>query len=400
MTLRSGADERFARFELIGWWDQSRLRDAKVAVVGVGALGNEIVKNCALLGVGHLAVIDVDRVETSNLSRSVLFRPADAGRHKVEAAARAAREIYPEMRVAAIVGDVVHDVGLGLFRWADLVLGALDNREARLAVNRHCYTVGTAWIDGAIESLSGVARVFRPPDGACYECTLSEADWKMLDQRHSCTLLNRELVQFGKVPTTPTTASVIAGIQCQEALKLLHDRPALAGSGFVFDGVAHSSYLVSYERNPECFSHDPLERVREVNRRAYDVPVAEALAWAREDLGPGARLEFVRELLMALDCPSCGRSERKFRPLSAVSEREGACPSCHARRAPKLFHRVDGEEDFLDRTLAEIGLPRWDVVVGVAGDERQGYELAGDRVSVLGPGNGQGQRSDPQGGRP
>jgi molybdopterin/thiamine biosynthesis adenylyltransferase len=398
MTLRS-ADERFARFELIDWWDQARLRDAKLAVVGIGALGNEIVKNCALLGVGHLAVIDADRVETSNLSRSVLFRSADAGRPKVEAAARAAREIYPKIEVAAIAGDVVHDVGLGLFRWADLVLGALDNREARLAVNRHCYRVGTAWIDGATESLSGVARVFCPPDGACYECTLSEVDWELLEQRHSCTLLNRELLQFDRVPTTPTTASVIAGIQCQEGLKLLHDRPALSGSGFVFDGVGHSSYLVSYTRNPDCLSHEPLERVREVDRRADDVSVGEALAWAQKDLGPAASLEFVRELLLSLDCPSCGRSERVFRPLSAVSEREGECPSCGARRIPKLFHRVDGREDFLDQTLTEIGLPPWDVVVGLAGHERQGYELAGDRVSVLGPIAGEaGTSLDTQGG--
>lgn len=387
MTLRS-ADDRFARFGLIGWWDQARLRDAKLVVVGVGALGNEIVKNCALLGVGHLVVIDVDRVETSNLSRSVLFRPADAGRPKVEAAARAAREIYPEIEVAEIAGDVVHDVGLGLFRWADVVLGALDNREARLAVNRHCYRVGRVWIDGATESLSGVARVFCPPEGACYECTLSEVDWQLLDQRHSCTLLNRELVEFDRVPTTPTTASVIAGIQCQEGLKLLHGRPGLSGSGFVFDGVGHSSYLVSYTRNPDCLSHEVLERVREVDRRVNEVRVEEALAWARRDLGPAASLEFVRELLMALDCPSCGRSERVFRPLSAVSELEGECPSCQARRIPKLFHRVDGREDFLDRTLAEVGLPAWDVVVGVAGKERQGYELAGDRVSVLGPSAG------------
>src|SRR4029453_3170863 len=133
--MTQSGNEGFARVELIEWWDQAKLRNARVVAVGVGALGNEIVKNCALLGLGHLAIIDLDRVETSNLSRSVLFRPADAGRLKVEAAARAAREIYAEMEVSAIAGDVVHDVGLGLFRWADVVLGALDNREARLAVN-------------------------------------------------------------------------------------------------------------------------------------------------------------------------------------------------------------------------------------------------------------------------
>ena len=54
-------EDRFDRFRLIGWWDQERLRAARVLVVGAGALGNEIIKNLALLGVGRLFVADRDR---------------------------------------------------------------------------------------------------------------------------------------------------------------------------------------------------------------------------------------------------------------------------------------------------------------------------------------------------
>lgn len=75
-------EDRFARFRLIGWWDQQRLSAAKVLVVGAGALGNEIVKNLALLGVGNLLIADLDRIENSNLSRSVLYRAADQGCRK------------------------------------------------------------------------------------------------------------------------------------------------------------------------------------------------------------------------------------------------------------------------------------------------------------------------------
>ena len=64
-------------------------------VVGAGALGNEIIKNLALLGVGRVFVADRDRIERSNLSRSVLFREADCGRSKAEVAAERARELFP-----------------------------------------------------------------------------------------------------------------------------------------------------------------------------------------------------------------------------------------------------------------------------------------------------------------
>jgi adenylyltransferase/sulfurtransferase len=91
----TGAQDRFDRFRLIGWWDQDRLSQARVLVIGAGALGNEIVKNLALLGIGHVFVADRDRVENSNLSRSILFREQDCGRPKAEVVAqRAARPTF------------------------------------------------------------------------------------------------------------------------------------------------------------------------------------------------------------------------------------------------------------------------------------------------------------------
>src|SRR6516165_5841408 len=96
LRVAPDADEdRFARFRLISWWDQQRLASARVLVIGAGALGNEILKNLALLGVGRVFLADLDRVANSNLSRSVLFREADCGRPKVEVAAERAHEIYP-----------------------------------------------------------------------------------------------------------------------------------------------------------------------------------------------------------------------------------------------------------------------------------------------------------------
>src|SRR5882757_2896011 len=83
---RAAEDDRFHRFKLIGWWDQARLARAKVLVIGAGALGNEIIKNLAMLGVGNVLVADMDRIENSNLSRSVLYRATDNGQFKATVA--------------------------------------------------------------------------------------------------------------------------------------------------------------------------------------------------------------------------------------------------------------------------------------------------------------------------
>jgi len=211
-------EARFSRFGLISWWDQKKLSAARVLVIGAGALGNEIIKNLALLGVGNVFIADKDCIENSNLSRSVLYRESDAGKSKAEVAARAAKEIYPQINVAYFHGDVVHDLGAGVFRWADLVIGGLDNREARITINRHCFRVNRPWIDGAIEQIQGVARVFVPSgDGPCYECTMSERDWKVLQARRSCNLLTRREMEGGKTPTTPTISSKRCCCNCSAA---------------------------------------------------------------------------------------------------------------------------------------------------------------------------------------
>ncbi|MBW3543570.1 MAG: ThiF family adenylyltransferase [Planctomycetes bacterium] len=379
----SASEGRFARFELIGWWDQRRLSAARVLVIGAGALGNEILKNLALVGVRHVVVVDRDRVEHSNLSRSVLFRESDCGQFKAHVAATRARDIFPDMRVRSIVGNAVYDLGLGLYRWADVVLGGLDNREARVAINLAAARTGRVWIDGAIERLDGVARVFDPACGPCYECTMSDIDWKMLEARRSCALLTRDEMQEGKVPTTPTTASVVAGIQCQEAVKLLHGLDTIAGRGFVFDGTHHQSYLVQYTQKPDCLAHDPYEPIETLEAGTVHTTVGEFLERVRGDLGAEAVVEVNQDLLEALECPQCGGRERLLTSLGRVTEAQGRCPDCGQPRRPVTFHTIDGGASFLDRTLAEIGVPPWDILAGRRGLAQRFYEFEGDREAVL-----------------
>jgi molybdopterin/thiamine biosynthesis adenylyltransferase len=377
-------DGRFSRFELISWWDQPRLRRARVLVIGAGALGNEIVKNCALLGIGHILVADMDRIEHSNLSRSVLFRESDAGRFKADVACQSARAIYPDIAAHPFIGNIVHDLGWGAYFWADVILGGLDNREARVAINQAAAFAGKPWIDGAIEVLQGVARVFDPASGACYECTMSAVDWKILESRRSCALLTRDEMQEGKVPTTPTTASIIAGIQVQEAVKQLHGLPTMAGQGLVFDGLSVEPYRVQYPRKADCMGHDRHQRLVSLGCGVADLTVGDLVARARKDLGPDAVVGLSRDIIVRLVCPSCGRSDERFARLGQVKESEAACSSCGQRRVPETLLTLGLDETLDRRTVGEIGVPRFDVVTARRGEESVSYLFDGDAVAVLG----------------
>ena len=103
-------EDRFQRFSLIGWWDQKRIRNAKVLVIGAGALGNEIVKNLSLLGIGNMLIADLDNIENSNLSRSILYREKNNGSSKAEVAAHSAKDIFPDLKVNAFHGNIIYDL--------------------------------------------------------------------------------------------------------------------------------------------------------------------------------------------------------------------------------------------------------------------------------------------------
>ena len=382
--LEAPEEGRFQRFSLMGWWDQEKIRNAKVLVIGAGALGNEIIKNLALLGFGNLLIADLDLIENSNLSRSVLYRAKNNGQPKAVVAAQSARDIFPDIRVHSFHGDIIHDLGAGVYHWADIVLAGLDNREARLSINRNCWKVNKPWIDGAIEQISGVARMF-VPDGPCYECTMSETDWQLLNRRRSCNLLSREEMETGKTPTTPTISSIIAGVQCQEAVKYLHGMETIAGKGFVFNGVTADSYLIEYQRNDDCYSHDTAEEIIPLPKKVAETSVRELLGLAREKLGREAILELGRDVVSGFHCPYCKEDQELFASLGKVRGEEALCPRCGHKREVKTLFTLDGSQALSDRTFAELGVPPFDIVWARNREHLVGFEFAGDASAVLGP---------------
>lgn len=387
VKIELAGEARYHRQTLIPWWDQQRVAAAKLLVVGAGALGNEIGKLLALTGIGRVLFFDPDTIERSNLSRSVLFRDSDEGRPKVDALVARMCELNPEVRVVGRAENVIERAGLGLFIWADVVIGAVDNREARLFINSACARVGRTWVDGGIEGLGGVIRVFEPARSACYECTMGATDWKLVAERRSCAMLARNAAALGHVPSTAVAASIVAGLEVQEALKHLHGQPTLLGEGLHLDGLWADISRVAYPRREDCLGHDSLGPITPLPVASDRVTLGELLDRAERELGEGAVLELSRDVIIRLVCPACGAEDRQGRVLGSVREREAACPSCGTHRVVSIAASVarDGEID-LALTPAALGLPLYDVIAARNGAERRlAWLLAGDAAQALGP---------------
>jgi adenylyltransferase/sulfurtransferase len=365
LNLEDINENKYSRLELISWWDQPVLRRAKVLVVGCGALGNEIIKNLAMLGVGNIFVIDMDNVERSNLTRSVLFRMEDDGKPKAEVAAKRAMEINPDVKIKYFVGNIFN-LGLGVFNEMDIVICGLDNREARLFVNQSCYKVNKPWIDGAIEVLSGVARMFIPSTEICYECTMTELDYKLLNKRKSCLMLGVDEIDQGKIPTTPTISSIVAGIQVQEAVKYLHgQKDLLVGKGFVYNGTTNDSYIVEYNSNTDCPSHYMFEKIVKVEKAFDEVMLSDVIEYGKKYFENGEfEIEFNNEVVYSL-IDDVNKSEREFfanmNLLSVKDIKNGG-----NILKMKNFHRLSSDSDLMkklsDKKLIDLKIPFNDII--------------------------------------
>ncbi len=140
---------------------QEAFKKARVAIIGLGGLGCPASLYLAGAGIGHLLLIDRDRVEMSNLYRQVLYRDRDIGQHKAEIAALRLQEVNPHIRCEGIIESVDRqELGTWLER-VDLVLDCTDNLQTRLEINRACVAFQTPLISAAAIGWEGQLVRFR-----------------------------------------------------------------------------------------------------------------------------------------------------------------------------------------------------------------------------------------------
>jgi molybdopterin/thiamine biosynthesis adenylyltransferase len=299
---------RYLRHDLIDWLSQDELSQSRVAVVGAGAIGNEVIKNLALLGVGRIDVFDFDTVELHNLTRSIFLREADVGRNKAEAVADRASEVDPGVTLSAIAGDFWNTLDLQDLTTYTGVIGAVDNFEARLKLNQLCQIAQVNLVNTAMDSrwVSVESYPFSLSQAAaCYECHLPDSAYARVAERYSCGGLRRRGVTERKIPTTAITASVAGALAVSTALRLGDARKMPARRMFVdtIGGGSRVTELVRREQCPGCEAFEREPRLVNVGNRW----TRRATAAERGTAGQVLRLSDA--LITAYRCANCGEME-------------------------------------------------------------------------------------------
>jgi molybdopterin/thiamine biosynthesis adenylyltransferase len=265
---------------------QKRLRQATVLLAGAGAIGNEVAKNLAMLGVKRLLIIDNDTVELSNTSRMIFFDRKSLGLNKAEVLAREVTKKFPYVEATAWTG-ALEDLSLEHILTADVIVCGLDNVLSRIYLTQVSRKYSIPMVDGGIVGYRGRVQVYVPPEMPCPLCTYPSAEYgRISGLKNPCDGPPEET----KIPSLPTTISLVSSIQSQEATKLIigypdHSKnapwPKETGEplqGILMIDLQYNRYsLVDIKRNKDCvvcgengLAQEPVRILRILLRDVHD----------------------------------------------------------------------------------------------------------------------------------
>ncbi len=340
-------NDRYGRHELIDWFSQDLVRSARFAVVGAGAIGNEVIKNLALLGAGRIDIHDFDRIERHNLTRSVLFREEDVGRDKAEVAAARARDLDPAVQAVAVPGDFWAALSFETLRATDCVIGCVDNFEARILLSRLCRLAGANLVDVAIDTRHASVEVFpfaRRDGCACYECTLPHGVYTRIAERFSCAGLRRRGLVERRIPTTILTSSMAGALAVSAAMRLLHlPQEITEARRTLVDTAGGTQATVPLARSEACPGcGDLLGEVRVVSCD----PTIGVAGLPFDDAGKEKSLRMSDMLITGARCRACGRDlyaggQPRLMLARAHDDRLSTCPDCGGEMLIDLRDQFD-----------------------------------------------------------
>jgi len=244
------------------------IRNYSVIIVGLGGIGSVAAEMLTRCGIGKLLLFDYDTVEIANMNR-LFFRPEQAGMTKTLAAKETLLEINPDLVIETYTYNItsvdhfdhfmsrIKNGGKDDKSPVDLVLGCVDNFEARVTINQACMELKMHWMESGVseDAVSGHIQYIVPGETACFQC----APPLIVASGVSEKTLKREGVCAASLPTT---MGITAGFLIQNALK------RLLNFGTVSNYIGYNARddffpKDTYRPNPECSNNWCVKRQKE-----------------------------------------------------------------------------------------------------------------------------------------
>lgn len=317
----------YSRSRLAGY-DPPAMHTAKVLLVGAGAAGQNLAQNLALCGVGNILIVDDDRFEPHNATRSPMFPTAIEvernGWGKAINVASRVRSIAtaPNAKSLYFTG-IAQDLGDAPFRWGDVIVSAVDNLAARALIAMRSRINGKPMFELGFSGPSYVFSAFSSSEGPCFRCSTPGRE-----SSASCTHYARAAEAASIIPAIQTTAAVVSGFLTEQIIQAIHGRCDTFGmrfSGNVRNPQVDSAILSMNDRCPGF--HTPIPCVGDITRPSDRL--GDFIDAIHATIGP-VTLLFAEPVIVTITCTSC-------KETCTVGASEGAwlrAPRCTACNGP------------------------------------------------------------------
>ncbi len=298
-------------------------------MIGAGALGNETIKNLALLGCGKIDIYDFDIIEEHNLTRSVLFRNEDIGKEKAKVVAKRAKRLDPNINTSGYCENILTFLTPHKIQEYDIVFCCVDNFEARLYINKLCVLMRIDLINMGMDSKYQSTDFFpfgQSDDCACYECNLPYSVYGRIKKRYSCGGLKKLSFVEKKIPTTIITSSMAAlGVSLGLRLGSKENQENVSMQILLdtIDGISKKNKYLKNESCPTCSSsHKKVQLVTFLDSSFENV-------YLDEDISFGLSQSIIKKM----ECKNCGILEEfnkyLYKNASLFDDSLTVCPKCN-----------------------------------------------------------------------
>ena len=229
---------RHIQLPSIGITGQTKLKNARVLIVGCGGLGAPVSLYLAAAGVGNLTLIDGDTVELSNLQRQITYSENDINKNKAQCTQQRLQGINSNIHITAINQALSANNAEILIKDADLVLDCTDNFATRYLINDVCKLNDTPWLYASIYQFSGQCALFMP-DKSCFRCLFPNPPQDAPDCNTAGVL--------GVLP------GLLGTLQATEALKVLTGMPSAIDNTLLLVETHDMQFQkIALQKNEHC----------------------------------------------------------------------------------------------------------------------------------------------------
>jgi molybdopterin/thiamine biosynthesis adenylyltransferase len=304
----------FSRERLAGY-EPAIIERAVVLVAGLGALGQNLVVNLGLAGVGEIRGVDNDRFEEHNQTRSPLYptqeEQEELGLAKANVVMTKLRPLMTSPNARSLYADaLIQDVGDGAFDGVDVIASCVDNASARAYLADRTRYLGIPLVEAGFQGSEVSLSCYSACDEATAETTPC---WRCSHQEEagafSCRFYAQQAEEAGIVPAIQTAAAVLAGLQAEAVIQALHGEMPLAAKALDMDIRTGRGRTVVLAVDPECPGiHRSLERADvsdlEVDSNAL---LSELVAEITGRYGASASFALPAPFVWTSHCTACGR---------------------------------------------------------------------------------------------